>query len=111
MAAKVTAESTSENTTNMIKVMCTRTVVPNHRPRLIGDQIKGSLIAPTTIPRGRAPGRSVVAPTPNLSVLLIGRNSSRNNLAGPWHERQFDEYNGHHQQGGQAQVERVEDRR
>ena len=54
LAASETAADKSRNTTKMISVICTRTDVPNHRPRLIGDQLRGSLIM---VIRGRLRSR------------------------------------------------------
>lgn len=44
-AARVTADQTNRITRKRISKMWTRTAVPNHRPRLIGDHVKGSFMA------------------------------------------------------------------
>ena len=41
----MTAVHSSRNATKKISRMWTRTVVPNHRPKLRGDQVKGSFMA------------------------------------------------------------------
>ena len=52
--ASDTAVATSRKTTKMTRAMWTRTAVPNHRPRLIGDQVRKSVMVPT---RGRLRSR------------------------------------------------------
>ena len=75
--ASDTAVVTSWNTTKRTSVMCTRTVVPNHRPRLIGDQVRKSVMVST---RGRLiTPRDIAAVSleSNLTASPSARNATR----------------------------------
>ena len=75
LAASDTAVVKSRNTTKMIRMMCTRTAVPNHRPRLIGDQVRESVMVPT---RGRLRSRRRTSLPVSLQSNLTAAGPARN---------------------------------
>ena len=76
--ASDTAVVTSWKTTKTTRAICTRTAVPNHRPRLIGDQVRKSVMVST---RGRLRSRRetslLLSPESNLTAAAPARNATR----------------------------------
>ena len=85
LSASDTAVVTSWNTTKRIRVMCTRTVVPNHRPRLIGDQVRKSVMVSTRGRRSAPQDIAAVSLESNLTAIAV---RSQRNPPGPQHRPQ-----------------------